>query len=118
MLYLPVLAVAAKSSPLVRLPHTGKAPEGWFHPTYASVSDPQSSKARSVPGFLRGSVMYQLFTRMFTKEGTFSAAEKKLPELKELGIDIIYLTPHQLADDDGDRRFWSGRRPTSCSATP
>ena len=118
MLYLPVLAVAAKSSPLARLPHTGKAPEGWFHPTYASVSDPQSSKARSVPGFLRGSVMYQLFTRMFTKEGTFSAAEKKLPELKELGIDIIYLTPHQLADDDGDRRFWSGRQKSSGMNNP
>ena len=104
---------AAVSAPLVRLPHTGKAPEGWFHPTYASAADPKTSKAREVPEFLRRSVMYQLFTRMFTKEGTFAAAEKKLPELKELGVDIIYMTPHQLADDDEDRRFWSGRQKAS-----
>ena len=30
-------------------------------------------------------------------------------QLKADGIDIIYLTPHQLADDDPDPRFWSPR---------
>ena len=98
------------SPPLVRLPHRGKGLEGRFHPTYASAHDAATSRARAVPAFLRGSVMYQLFTRMFTPEGTFAAARAKLPELKADGIDIIYLTPHQLADDDPDTRFWSGRQ--------
>ena len=91
------------SPPLVRLPHRGKGLEGRFHPTYASVHDAATSQARPVPAFLRGSVMYQLFTRMFTPEGTFVAARAKLPALKADGVDIVYLTPHQLADDDPTR---------------
>lgn len=87
--------------------------EGRFCPTYPSVADIRTSHARPVPDFLRGAVMYQLFTRMFTPEGTFAAAQRKLPELKELGVDIVYLTPHQLADDDPDPRFWSGRQKSS-----
>ena len=64
------LATALGASvPLVRLPHRGKSLEGRFHPTYASVHDAATSRARAVPSFLRGSVMYQLFTRMFTPEG-------------------------------------------------
>ena len=84
--------------------------EGRFHPTYPSVCDTKTARARDVPKYLRSAVMYQLFTRMFTPEGTFAAAAKRLPELRELGIDIIYLTPHQLADDDGDPKYWSARQ--------
>ena len=106
-----VRAVAADGHlPLVRLPNRGKGLEGRFHPTYASAHDAQTTEARAVPQFLRGSVMYQLFTRMFTPEGTFSAARAKLSDLKADGIDIVYLAPHQLADDDPDQRFWSGRQ--------
>lgn len=42
---------------------------------------------------LRDKVIYQLFVRHFTEEGTFRAAEKKLPYLKSLNIDIIQLLP-------------------------
>lgn len=87
-----------------------KGPNGRYVPTYPSVHDAATSAARPVPGFLKGAVMYQLFPRMFTSEGTFKAAEWKLPELKDLGIDIIYLTPHQLADDDPDSMHWSARQ--------
>ncbi|MGN0851982.1 MAG: alpha-amylase family glycosyl hydrolase [Kiritimatiellia bacterium] len=104
------LVAANGPTPLVRLPHRGKTPEGRFHPTYASVHAPQTTTARDVPDFLRSGVMYQLFTRMFTPEGTFAAARARLPELKDLGIDIVYLTPHQLADDDADPKYWSGRQ--------
>lgn len=41
----------------------------------------------------RNAVLYQLNTRQFTEEGTFSAAEKELPRLRELGADIIWLMP-------------------------
>ena len=84
--------------------------EGRFHPTYPSVCDVKTARARAVPAFLRTAVMYQLFTRMFTPEGTFAAAAQKLDELKDLGVDIIYLTPHQLADDDADTAYWSARQ--------
>lgn len=96
-----------------RIKPTAKGLEGRFEPTYPSVARGPKATARPVPPFLRASVMYQLFTRMFTPEGTFAAAAAKLPELKDLGVDIIYLTPHQLADDDPDTRFWSARQKRS-----
>ncbi len=37
--------------------------------------------------------IYQINTRQFTAEGTFRAAEKQLPRLKELGVDILWLMP-------------------------
>ena len=81
---------AAETPPLVRIPHRGKGLEGRFHPTYASAHAPETSRAKDVPPFLRGAVMYQLFTRMFTPEGTFAAARAKLPDLKADGVDIVY----------------------------
>ncbi|MFN3862778.1 MAG: alpha-amylase family glycosyl hydrolase [Erythrobacter sp.] len=38
-------------------------------------------------------VLYQLNTRQFTSEGTFKAAQKHLPRLAALGVDIIWLMP-------------------------
>ncbi|NCP13416.1 MAG: alpha-amylase [Sphingomonadales bacterium] len=38
-------------------------------------------------------VLYQLNTRQFTPEGTFAAAQKQLPRLAEMGVDIIWLMP-------------------------
>ena len=86
-------------------------PNGKLHPTYPSACDGRpDAAARPAAGWLSGAVMYQLFTRMFTPEGTFRAAAAKLPELKDLGVTVIYLTPHQLADDDPDRANWSARQ--------
>ena len=39
------------------------------------------------------SVVYELNVRQFTPEGTFAAAQRQLPRLKELGVDIIWLMP-------------------------
>ena len=39
------------------------------------------------------SVVYELNIRQATVEGTFAAAEQYLPELKELGVDIVWLMP-------------------------
>jgi len=62
---------------------------------------------------LASSLIYQLFLRAFTPEGTLKGAEKMLPHLKDLGVDLIYLTPVTEADDDMDPRFWS-RRTLEC----
>lgn len=56
-----------------------------FEPTdYVKITHPEWSK---------NAVIYQINTRQFTPEGTFKAAQKALPRLKDLGIDIIWLMP-------------------------
>lgn len=51
---------------------------------YVSVQHPEWS---------RNAVLYQINTRQFTPEGTFAAAQKQLPRLKALGVDILWLMP-------------------------
>ncbi len=45
------------------------------------------------PDWSRNAIIYQINTRQFTAEGTFAAAQKELPRLKELGVDILWLMP-------------------------
>lgn len=45
------------------------------------------------PEWAKDAVIYQINTRQFTTEGTFAAAEKQLPRLKALGVDILWLMP-------------------------
>ncbi|NLE56171.1 MAG: DUF3459 domain-containing protein [Lentisphaerae bacterium] len=81
-----------------------------YKPTYASVRDPLVDRARPVPAFLHSAVMYQIFLRPFTPEGTLAAAQALLPHVASLGVDIVYLCPVMLADDDPRQDFWSGRQ--------
>ena len=47
------------------------------------------------PAFAYYGTIYELNTRQFTPEGTFRAAEAHLPELKDLGVEIIWFMPIQ-----------------------
>lgn len=47
----------------------------------------------SLPDFAQNSVIYELYVRSFTPEGTFQAVEKRIPYLKKLGVDIIWFMP-------------------------
>ena len=47
------------------------------------------------------SVVYELNIRQATEEGTFAAAEKYLPELKAMGVDIVWLMPISPIGVDG-----------------
>lgn len=38
-------------------------------------------------------VLYEMNVRQFTPEGTFAAAEERLQQLRELGVDIVWLMP-------------------------
>ena len=38
-------------------------------------------------------VVYEMNVRQYTPEGTFAAAQRELPRLKELGIDVVWLMP-------------------------
>lgn len=49
--------------------------------------------ADSTSKALRNQVMYQVFVRNFSEEGTFSAVERELERIKALGTDIIWLMP-------------------------
>ena len=42
---------------------------------------------------IENSVVYEMNVRQYTPEGTFAAAQKQLPRLKDLGIDILWLMP-------------------------
>ncbi len=50
---------------------------------------------------LKNKIIYQVYTRNFTEEGTFNAASQKLDYLKELGVDYIYLMPINPIGIDG-----------------
>ncbi|NNK38770.1 MAG: alpha-amylase [Xanthomonadales bacterium] len=56
---------------------------------------PESYVQLDHPEWTRDAVLYQINTRQFTPEGTFAAAEKHLPRLKALGVDILWLMPVQ-----------------------
>lgn len=45
------------------------------------------------PIWAQQGVLYQIFPRVFSEEGTFQAVIKKLPYIKSLGVDIIWLMP-------------------------
>jgi glycosidase len=74
--------------------------------------------ARPSPEWMTRGVMYQVWLRGFTPEGTLKAATARLPQVAELGANIIYLCPVQLADDDMRPEFWSKRQKESGTNNP
>jgi glycosidase len=65
-------------------PMTSPADERYQPKPYITLRNPEWSK---------NAVLYQINTRQFTPEGTFRAAERELPRLKRLGVDILWLMP-------------------------
>ena len=59
--------------------------------TFLGGVSAQTETAQSFDKF--NSVVYELNIRQATAEGTFAAAEKYLPELKAMGVDIVWLMP-------------------------
>lgn len=45
------------------------------------------------PDWTRSAVIYEVNVRQYTKEGTFLAFEKYLPQLKDLGVDVLWFMP-------------------------
>ena len=54
---------------------------------------PRDAVAVQNAAWTADAVLYQLNTRQFTSEGTFKAAQKQLPRLAAMGVDIIWLMP-------------------------
>ena len=60
------------------------------------------------PQWSKNAVIYQINTRQVTEEGTFRAAEKHLPRLKDLGVDILWLMPiHEIGVKNRKRTLGS-----------
>ncbi len=75
-------------------------------------------QARPSPEWVTRGVMYQIQPRAFTPEGTLKAATARLPKVAELGVDIIYLCPVFVSDDDPNTKGWSPRQRKSGMNNP
>ena len=58
-----------------------------------SCGDKGNKVAVESGDWTQNAVIYELNVRQATAEGTLAAAEAKLPELKELGVDVIWIMP-------------------------
>ncbi|MDT8322681.1 MAG: alpha-amylase family glycosyl hydrolase [Bacteroidota bacterium] len=43
--------------------------------------------------WVRDAVIYEVFPRAFSAEGSFAAIEQRLPELRQLGVTVLWLMP-------------------------
>jgi len=55
-------------------------------------------------------VIYQISLRVFTEGGDLHSAQKLLPQIADLGTDVVYLCPIVEADDDMNEVYWSKRQ--------
>ena len=81
--------------------------ERWKYAADILKEDCSKLEARKISDELAASVLYQISLRTFTAQGTLKEAQKMLPHLKNLGVDVVYLCPINLSDDDTDKKFWS-----------
>lgn len=56
------------------------------------IASKQNAKKKTTRDW-GNAVVYEMNVRQYTPEGTFAAAQKHLPRLKELGIDVVWLMP-------------------------
>ncbi len=73
--------------------HAGVRPAGTPQPR--QLASPTAATQLAHPTWTRNAVIYEVNVRQYTPEGTFTALEKQLPRLRELGVDILWLMPVQ-----------------------
>lgn len=49
--------------------------------------------ARASAEWVRNARIYSVYLRSFSEEGTFAGLEKRIPELKDLGVNVLWLMP-------------------------
>lgn len=59
----------------------------------AAERDFSQEHARSTPSWIRDSVLYEVYPRSFTREGNFNGITARLDELKDLGVDVLWIMP-------------------------
>lgn len=63
-------------------------------------------------------IIYQIGLRTFTPEGTLSAAKELLSHVASLGVDIVYVCPFYVTEDDNNVETWSERQIASKTNNP
>jgi len=68
---------------------------GWLtiNSTVVAKADSSNLSARKSPDWLRSSVVYEIFPRDFSEAGDLNAITARLDELKDLGVNILWLMP-------------------------
>lgn len=68
---------------------------GWLALASALMAhaDPATVGTRPSPAWLRSSVVYEIFPRNFSDQGTLNAITARLDELKDLGVNVLWLMP-------------------------
>jgi len=59
----------------------------------AQVTESPAPDPRKAPAWLLCAVVYEIFTRNFSQAGDFNGITARLDELKDLGVDIVWLMP-------------------------
>ncbi|HTL17883.1 MAG TPA: alpha-amylase family glycosyl hydrolase, partial [Patescibacteria group bacterium] len=62
-------------------------------PLLAIAEDVSTQNALKGPEWLRKGVLYEIFPRNFSTEGNFNGVSKRLDELKDLGVNVLWLMP-------------------------
>jgi len=68
----------------------------WLVPTAPATTlerDVHKEQARLAPQWLRDGVVYEVFPRSFSHEGDLNGITARLDELKDLGVNILWLMP-------------------------
>jgi cyclomaltodextrinase / maltogenic alpha-amylase / neopullulanase len=64
-----------------------------------AVAQSTNAAARKSPDWLRSAVLYEIFPRNFSAAGDLNGVTARLDELKDLGVDVLWLMPiHPLGE--------------------
>jgi len=63
------------------------------HGTGRELSDYSSYSVPSPPEWARNGILYQIFPRSFSPEGSFQGIIKRLDHIEKLGVNIVWLMP-------------------------
>jgi glycosidase len=68
---------------------------GWLATMAATAADDTATNtaAHQAPAWLRTAVLYEVFPRNFSATGDFNGVTARLDELKDLGVDTLWLMP-------------------------
>jgi glycosidase len=94
LLLLAVILAACDAVPVAPSPTATSAQQALATAISAPAASPTTRRQVAIaPEWARDAVLYQVFVRAFTPEGTLAAAAARLPDLKDIGINLIYLMP-------------------------
>ena len=68
--------------------------------------------------FQQNMIIYQIALRSLTPDGTLKAATEMLPHIASLGVDIVYVCPFFVAENDENQATWSPRQLASQTGNP